>query len=438
MSKKSLLLVVVLLVLGLAGIWFLTEGDTTPPEIILQQKLDFIGKNQEFTFFVEDNKSGIMFVRVSIRQEGREVEILRVDIAKEGVRKKEFKLNMKPKSLGLKDGAATLIISAKDHSLFDNEIKSERKVTIDTHPPVIEIRSSNHYVNIGGSCLVLYSVSKDAVTSGILVGDIFFKGYPLTKDRLYAAYFALPSGTSTSTPIVLLALDNADNSIKISFPYLIRKKKFKKVKLNISDSFLAQKMPQFTNRYDDLGGGSNLDVFLEVNRRLRQDNNLKIKDICIKSNPKRLWEGSFLRMKGSEMAKFADKRTYYHNGKVVDKQVHMGVDIAAIKRYPIKATNTGIVVFADYIGIYGNTIIIDHGQGLFSMYSHLSSFKVKPKANVKKGDVIGNTGTTGLAGGDHLHFGIIVQHTYVNPKEWWDPHWIKDNITAKLQLHETN
>jgi len=57
---------------------------------------------------------------------------------------------------------------------------------------------------------------------------------------------------------------------------------------------------------------------------------------------------------------------------------------------------------------------------------------------VKKGDIIGNTGTTGLAGGDHLHFSMLVHGTFVNPKEWWDPHWIKDNITAKLQPAQSN
>jgi murein DD-endopeptidase MepM/ murein hydrolase activator NlpD len=53
---------------------------------------------------------------------------------------------------------------------------------------------------------------------------------------------------------------------------------------------------------------------------------------------------------------------------------------------------------------------------------------------VKRGDIIGNTGATGFAGGDHLHFSVIVGGVFVNPIEWWDPHWIRDNVTIKLEI----
>ncbi len=432
MSKRLFVVLVAVLVVGLAGVWFLTEGDTTPPDITLSQTLQFIGQNQELEFLVQDNKSGIKFIQVLIRQGDSMKEVSKFALPKAGVLRKQLKFNVKPLSLGLKDGTATLIISATDHSFFDNETTLERKVTIDTHPPRIGIRSLNHYVSIGGSCLVVYTASQDALKNGVLVGDALFEGYPVGSDGTHVAYFALPWDASTSTPIMLTAQDSAGNMAKITFPHLIRNKRFKDDKLNISDDFLNRKMPEFTNRFDGLGG-NNLDIFLRVNRQLRQENNRKVRDVCSKSHPKRLWEGSFLRMRGSEKAQFADKRTYLYNGKPIDEQVHMGVDIAAIKQFPLKAANNGIVVFADYLGIYGNTIIIDHGHALFSMYSHLSRFRVKSGVEVKKGDIIGNTGATGLAGGDHLHFGIIVHDTYVDPKEWWDTHWIKDNITAKLE-----
>lgn len=436
--QKSFFLVVVILTFLLGGIWFAVKGDTTPPKIILHEEMKFIGPNQELEFSVEDKKSGMEFAKVSIRQDDYKREISMFDFPREGVHRKELKLNIKPGSLGLKDGKATLIISAGDYSLFDNETTLEKEIVIDTHPPRIEMmRSFNHYISVGGSCLALYNVSEDALESGILVRDIFFKGYPLATDGMHVVYFALPWNASTLTPIMLVAKDDAGNAAKISFPCSIRMKTFRKVKMNISDRFLNQKMPEFINRCDNLGD-DNLDAFLKVNRRLRQENKRSIDAICNKSLTERLWEGSFLRMKGSPEAQFADKRTYYHNGKMIDEQVHMGVDIAALKQFPVKAANNGMVVFADYIGIYGNTIIMDHGQGLFSMYSHLSGFKVKPGTEVKKGGVIGHTGTTGLAGGDHLHFSMIVHGIFVNPKEWWDPHWIKDNITAKLQPDKFN
>jgi murein DD-endopeptidase MepM/ murein hydrolase activator NlpD len=72
--------------------------------------------------------------------------------------------------------------------------------------------------------------------------------------------------------------------------------------------------------------------------------------------------------------------------------------------------------------------MIDHGIGVFSGYSHLSQIDVKVGDKVNKGDVVGKTGTSGLAGGDHLHFDMAVQGEFVDPLEWWDPHWLKDQV----------
>ena len=85
------------------------------------------------------------------------------------------------------------------------------------------------------------------------------------------------------------------------------------------------------------------------------------------------------------------------------------------------------------LGIYGKTVILDHGYGLFSMYSHLSQIAVKAGDSVSRGDKLGRTGSTGMAGGDHLHFGMLINDTFVNPVEWWDIKWIQDNLTSKIE-----
>jgi murein DD-endopeptidase MepM/ murein hydrolase activator NlpD len=90
------------------------------------------------------------------------------------------------------------------------------------------------------------------------------------------------------------------------------------------------------------------------------------------------------------------------------------------------------VVLARYFGIYGNSVVLDHGGGLMSLYSHLSSIEVAPDQEVEKGQVIGRTGQTGLAGGDHLHFTLLIRGQPVNPIEWWDPMWIRDRVMGKL------
>ena len=130
---------------------------------------------------------------------------------------------------------------------------------------------------------------------------------------------------------------------------------------------------------------------------------------------------------------FADQRTYIYNGKEVDQQVHLGFDLASFTNVKIVAANRGKVVYADELGIYGNCVIIDHGMGVQSLYGHLSSIDVKAGQMVEKEQEIGRSGMTGLAGGDHLHFTMLVNGNMVNPVEWWDQHWIQDRILRKLK-----
>ena len=152
-----------------------------------------------------------------------------------------------------------------------------------------------------------------------------------------------------------------------------------------------------------------------------------------KTSASKLWNGPFTQLGNSKVeAAFADHRTYVYKGKEVDQQVHLGFDLAVTSRVPIVAANAGTVLNASWLGIYGNCVIIDHGMGVQSLYGHLSSFDVKVGDTVTKGQTIGRSGMTGLAGGDHLHFTMLVNGQMVNPVEWWDPHWIDDRVQRKL------
>jgi len=140
-----------------------------------------------------------------------------------------------------------------------------------------------------------------------------------------------------------------------------------------------------------------------------------------------------LRMKeAAPMALFGDRRTYTHHRQKIGESIHLGVDLASTAHAPIEAANSGVVVFSGNLGIYGNAVIIDHGLGIFSLYAHMSELKAVEGRQVAKGDVIGTSGETGFAGGDHLHFSILVGGRFVDPVEWWDPHWITDNVEKKL------
>jgi murein DD-endopeptidase MepM/ murein hydrolase activator NlpD len=178
-----------------------------------------------------------------------------------------------------------------------------------------------------------------------------------------------------------------------------------------------------------------LDVFLKVNREMRTANRKRLQEIGRETASRPLWTGRFLRQpNASRQAHFGTKRKYVYKGKVIDEQTHLGIDLASIARAEVPAANSGRVVFADWLGIYGQVIIVDHGLGLQSLYAHLSQIQVQKGDTVAKGQILGRTGTTGLAGGDHLHFGMLVSGVPVNPVEWWDANWIANNVAGKLQL----
>ena len=122
-----------------------------------------------------------------------------------------------------------------------------------------------------------------------------------------------------------------------------------------------------------------------------------------------------------------------YDGQVVDQQTHMGYDFASTSHADIPAANDGVVVFAGPLGIYGNTVIVDHGLGLFSLYGHLSEIAAQKGQAVAKSESLGKSGTTGLAGGDHLHFAMLLGGGFVDPLEWFDPKWIAEHIEGKLE-----
>ena len=132
------------------------------------------------------------------------------------------------------------------------------------------------------------------------------------------------------------------------------------------------------------------------------------------------------------MAKYGDERTYLYKGNKISKSAHLGYDLASYSKAPVEAANSGIVIFSADLSIYGSTVIIDHGLGLMSLYGHLSALTVEKGDRVKRGDMIGKTGATGLAGGDHLHFGRLRHGYEVSPVYWWDRNWIKIHILDYL------
>jgi hypothetical protein len=435
MNRMYLLLFGLAIALAGLAFWaFNTILEFEKPAIALKEDLSTIGTKKDAAISITDQKSGIREVSVTISQEGRDQSVFSEHYPK-GTHEQTVNLDIDPRRLKLKDGPATMTITVEDHSWLKNRTTLTVETSIDTVPPQIGMINSTHNINAGGAGVALYRVSEESTRTGVKVGDRFFQGYPYTLQGkpCHIAYFAVPvSASKDGLKIQITAQDKAGNVSSVVLPHLLKDKKFKTDKITVSRPFLDQKMPEF-RQHDPRVPATPLEAFLFVNETLRIENTKTIQAVCSNSQPKQLWEGTFLRMKNAApMAGYAQDRTYFFEGMAVSKSTHQGVDLASTERAPIEAANNGVVVFAGYLGIYGNAVIVDHGLGLSSLYGHMSDISVKAGQNVARGETLGNSGSTGLAGGDHLHFSILVGGEFVNPAEWWDAHWIQDNVTGKL------
>lgn len=413
---------------------YLVFFEQEKPAIQIQPDARNIGKSLAVS--VQDQKSGVAELQVDVVQQGKTLNLLYEKFPK-GTRLVEKTIALRPLPKGLSEGEAQIKISAKDHSWnWGNPVTVEKAVVIDTTPPQLSVLGTLHYGNQAGAGVIPYQVSEEVARTGVQVGPTLFPGYAVGQGR-YVAYFAIPRDASAQTSFSAVAEDQAENLTQTGFRVVIKPKAFKKDKIQVSDSFLQNLLPYFTSKDPNLQG-TPLEMFLAVNRKQREADHQEVKKICRQTVPKPLWAGAFLRLPNSKpMASFAQDRTYYYKGKEVDRQIHWGVDLASLAQSRVPAANSGIVVFAGPLGIYGNTVMIDHGCGLFSMYSHLSKIEVEVKKEMKKGDPLGRTGATGMAGGDHLHYAVMVHGEFVNPIEWWDPHWIRDNVDLKMKWFDS-
>ncbi|MGD0821915.1 MAG: M23 family metallopeptidase [Desulfomonilia bacterium] len=437
-TVQVVLLLILFVSLAAAGFYYL---EWEKPTISLDKSFDAIGKTRDVIITLRDKRSGIRNFSIALVQDKHEFVIASEEIPYKGTYEKVVAVKIVPKELKVKDGEAVFTVKATDFSPLRNTSVLQAKVIIDSTPPRIALLTRAHNINPGGTCLAIYRVTKAVQVSGVKCGNAFFTGY-LVRDQgnpYYVCYFAVPRDVSNSTVMAVSAADRAGNQAIVGIPFYIRSvRPFRKDTVTVSDKFVQQKAVEFQEEDSKLSGKSPEEIFAYVNTQLRVEDDKKIQTICLKTGNKQLWQGIFLRLKnGAPKALFGDERTYLYQGKSMGTSVHLGIDLASTAQANIEAANSGVVLYAGNLGIYGNAVIIDHGQGISSQYGHMSSISVKEGQQVTKGQIIGNTGATGFAGGDHLHFSVLVGGVFVDPKEWWDPHWIKDNVEYKLELAKT-
>ncbi len=316
-------------------------------------------------------------------------------------------------------------------------------VTVRLIPPQVAVFSLHHFINQGGSEVVVYRVTPADSESGVRVGEIEYPGFPASgagitnaDPALRVAFFALLPSQETSVPIQVYARDTIGNEGTGTFDFKIFPKQFRNSRIEVDDAFLSRVVPAILQNSPDFVVENPSDLvasYLRINRDLRKLNNEKIASLAASTSPEILWRGPFKQLLNTAVeAGFADQRTYVYNGEEIDHQVHLGFDLASTMAAPVRAANRGKVVFAGYLGIYGNTVIVDHGMGLQSLYAHLSSISVQEGQMVELDAELGRSGATGLAGGDHLHFTMLLGGNAVTPIDWWSEQWVQDRVIRKF------
>lgn len=431
-------LLLLCLVAGGALLVYLAERE--PPTIVPPEVAQLLGAKTSFDFKVTDQRSGLQHVSVILNQNNQPRVLLDETFPRSTwigqIGPAEFgkTLVLDTEKLHLDDGEAQLIITAKDYSLWGFGAGNMSRVVVDlafdTKPPRVTRLDSPRYIRPGGAGIVTYKITEEVVKHGIILNGYFHPGFPMEgKKDVFGAIIALPFDAHKITDAHVVAVDLAGNTGKAPFGMIVKKRKFKYDTINIPESFLSLKIPEFTQYYPDMSGSS-IEQFVFINTKVRKENRESIAALCKDSMPEKMWSGRFGRMAGAGRAGYADHRNYVYKGKTIDKQVHLGMDIASVRHAQVKASNKGKVVFTDYLGIYGNMVLIDHGTGVFTLYSHMSQIGVVPGDIVEKNAVLGATGTTGMAGGDHLHFGVLINGIIVDPLEWWDASWLNLHIES--------
>jgi murein DD-endopeptidase MepM/ murein hydrolase activator NlpD len=351
-------------------------------------------------------------------------------------------LAIDPKGLGLREGKATLRVRARDHAwrgwLAGNEAAIDVPVQLDFSAPRLSVAPGITYSRRGGAGVLVYQLGEETARDGVEVGERFFPGLrPGGGDDggraagSRFALFALPIDAPEAQPAVV-AWDAADNRTRVVPAVRIQERRIAEALLPLSPAFLDQKVGELAAAVD-VDPSDRIRAFQEINTRVRAENEKRVREIAAQSAPEPLFQGAFEQLANSKVTSpFAERRSYVSGGRKISESVHYGYDLASLAGSPVTAANRGRVLFADELGIYGHCVVLDHGVGLVSLYGHLSSVDVEAGDVVEKGQVIGRSGQTGLAGGDHLHFAMMLHGVYVDPVEWWDAKWVREHVEEPL------
>ena len=419
------LLAIILLVFG--SIWF-SGAETT---LKFAKPVSAIGTSTPVAVEV-DAPHGVKAFSATVEQNGQSQTVYQDKTkTKQRVGAYTFSAGQKEAAF-LKEGTATLTIRASSNDMRGATSTLRQEVQVVLRPPTIVADGFQHYINQGGSELATLELGGNWAEAGTRVanysaGSFAMPGEPDSSSHRFSL-FPYPWDVSPDAVPLVFARNSAGTEVTTSFWVKVFPKKFRESTIVVTD----RNLQKVVGELDPSGAGSLLDRFIRLNRDMRRANAQTIYELRNKTEHKILWSGAFIPVKGARESFFADQRSYVYDGRKFDEQVHLGYDLAQTMNSPVKSANSGKVIYADRLGLYGNCVILDHGYSLQSLYGHMSKILVKVGDSVAKEQQIGVSGATGMAFGDHVHFSMMIAGVQIDPKEWWDEHWIHDRILSKI------
>jgi murein DD-endopeptidase MepM/ murein hydrolase activator NlpD len=427
MLQRLLGILIVLALAAFGWVWFTGKR----PELKLATPLATIGSNTPVSVQVTD-LAGLKHFSAVLSQDGQSQTVFE-DLSKSKQTSRAFNFPVgKKTALFLKEGPAHLTLTAASNDFRGASATIGQDVQVVLRPPTIVADGKQHYINQGGSELVTLDVAGSWTDAGVLVGkytsmSFAMPGEPDSSTHRFSL-FAYPWDVPADTIPLAFVRNRAGTQVSTTFWTKIFPKKFRASNINVTDRDLQKVVGEL----DPEGSGSLVDRFVKLNRDMRRANTEVIYNLRTNTEHKILWSGPFIPVKGARESYFADDRTYYYQGKKIDEEVHLGYDLAGTTNMVVRSANAGKIIYAGRLGIYGNCVVIDHGYSLESLYGHMSRIDVKVGDMVQKEQPIGISGATGMAFGDHVHFSMLVDGYQIDPKEWWDEHWIHDRILSKI------
>ncbi len=413
------------------------QFEQNKPKINIENEIYWNLKNELKIDLTDD--SGIKYYKITYN-EGKKNIILNTEVLNGNDKKMTVKVASPTLDMFYKGIDTFLKIEAVDSSKWNffngNKTVKKVKINIDIKKPIANVIDNSRYIRRGGSAIAIVQIEdlnlKDFYIS--FNDKIRFELVPFYKDNYFVSLIAWDVNIEKFIKVNLIATDKAGNKTITKIPLYIQPLKIKKDNISISSNFIENVSSSVLEQSGEAIPVELPKRFIEQNRILREKNIKFLREFTLKkmdfAKIDKFKIKRFKRLRGSKTAAgFAEKRFYMYDGEKIDEAWHLGMDWASVKKAPIKVSNYGKVIFNEYLGIYGNTIIVDHKMGLASLYAHTSSQNIELGQMVKAKQKIANTGTTGAVMGDHLHFGILIQGIEVNPLEWMDRNWIKNNIT---------